>query len=65
MSGELFYNGEVEAELRRLDRLDYRFKLDSDREKCMKMIDQLRRVNNYCHFEHQCTENCRKRGSIL
>ena len=29
---DAFYNGEVEAELRCLDRIDYLFKKDSDRE---------------------------------
>lgn len=62
--GEMFYNGELENELRRLGRLDYRFKLDSDREVCMHMIDELRRVNNYGHSTIECVDDCKKRGRV-
>ena len=33
-----FWKGEVEAELRRIDKLDFCFRFDSDLEKCMEMI---------------------------
>ena len=40
---EAFYNGETENELRRMDKVEYRFKKDSNREECMTMIETARR----------------------
>ena len=36
--GEAFYNGELENELRRIGKIDYLFKRDSDRERCMRLL---------------------------
>lgn len=60
--GEAFYNGEMESELRRIDKVDYRFKKDSDREECMQMIEQARRESVYPHNTEMCTAECKKRG---
>ena len=51
-----FWTGEVEAELRRLGREDFRFKRDSDIEECMMMIEDVRRQGVYEHPEcfHEC-----------
>ena len=38
-----FWKGEVEAELRKIDKLDYCFRLDSDMDACMEMIESVRR----------------------
>ena len=38
-----FWRGEVENELRRIGMVDYKFNLDSDYEKCMADIDEMRR----------------------
>ena len=58
-----FYNGELELELRRIKRLDYSFRKDSDREKCMKMVENYRRENLYPHLD--CTAECRARGTLI
>lgn len=60
LAAQLFYNGEVEAELRRVGLLEYRFKLDSDREECMHMLESKRRESVYPH--NGCTDDCKKRG---
>jgi len=62
--GEMFYTGEIEDELRRIGRVDYRFKLDSDREVCMRMIEELRKMSNYSHPSKECTDDCKKRGDV-
>ena len=43
--GEDFYTGEVEAELRRIGHVDYRFRYNSDQESCMEMIEKTRGKN--------------------
>lgn len=43
--GEAFYSGEVEAELRRIGHVDYRFRYNSDRESCMEMTEKTRGKN--------------------
>ena len=63
LAGEAFYNGEVETELRRINRIDYYFKKDGDRDLCMKMIDVVRQCNNYPHLPSDSTEDCKKRGN--
>ena len=55
-----FWNGEVEHELRRLGREDFRFKYDSDLERCMVMIEDIRRQGVYEH--PQCFQECKRRG---
>ena len=57
-----FYVGELESELRRIGKIDYRFHLDSDLEKCMEMVESVRRESLYPHPPHMCTEECKKRG---
>lgn len=63
--GEAFYNGEVENELRRINRIDYLFKKDCDRDHCMRMIDIVRQCNNYPHLPSDCTDDCGKRGTCV
>ena len=60
--GKAFYNGEVENELRRIGRIDYKFKKDSSREECMTIIEELRRQKIYPHDADMCTSECKKRG---
>ena len=60
--GEAFYNGELEDELHTIGKIDYRFKMDSDREVCMQMIEEDRRETTYPHPESQCTADCKSRG---
>ena len=60
---ESFYNGEIEAELRRVGLLEHHFRLDSDRQECMRMLEIKRRQSVYPHIN--CTEECKKRGSLL
>ncbi len=57
---EAFYNGEVESELRRIGKIDFRLKRDEDREKCMEMIEERRRQVIYPH--EMCTMECQQRG---
>ena len=38
------------------------FNLDSDYEKCMADIDEMRREHTYPHPPNDCTEECRARG---
>ena len=60
--GEAFYNGETEAELRRIKRADFKFKKDSDRDNCMEMIEEIRRETLYSHCPKMCTSVCKSRG---
>ena len=55
-----FWKGEVEAELRRLGREDYRFRRDNDLEACMVMIEEICRQGVYEH--PQCYQECKMRG---
>lgn len=50
---EAFYNGELESELRRIGKLDYRLKRDSDRDSCMEMVEKIRCQSIYVHCEDQ------------
>ncbi len=61
--GEAFYNGEVENELRRVNKIDYHFHKDSEREECMERIEEVRRQSIYHHKEDTCTAECKKRGN--
>ena len=58
-----FYNGELESELRRIGKADYRFKVDSDREECMKMVEIHRRESIYSHTGSECSNGCKERGT--
>ena len=53
-----FYNGELE--LRRIKRLDYSFRKDSDREKCTKLVENYRRENLL-----DSTAERRARGTLI
>ena len=55
-----FYVGELESELRRIGKIDYRFPLDSDLEKCMEKVESVCRESLYPHPTHMCTEECKK-----
>lgn len=65
LAAEAFYNGEVEAELREIDWVDYRFKKNSDREGCMHKIEKRRTSTLYLHSPSMCTDDCKKRGRTL
>ena len=58
--GEAFYNGEMESELRRIGRIEYRMFKDSDRESCMEMIEEVRRQSIYPH--EACSPECKQKG---
>ena len=60
--GEAFYTGELEHEIREVGLVDFRFKKDSDREKCMESVEELRKHHLYPHPSSDCTEACQKRG---
>ena len=60
--GEAFYNGELENELRRIGKIDYLFKRDSDRERCMEVVEEVRCASLYPHLDMDCTDDCKKRG---
>ena len=57
-----FYVGELESELRRIGKIDYHFHLDGDLEKCMEMVESVRRESLYPHPTTTFTEECKKRG---
>ena len=59
---DAFYNGELEAELRRVGMIDYRFKVDADREKCMDVLEEIRSQTLYPHSV--CSDDCKKRGIL-
>lgn len=61
IAAEVFYNGEMEAELHRVGLIEYRFKSDSDREECMSILETKRRESVYPHCV--CTDDCKKRGN--
>ncbi len=60
-----FWVGEVEHELRRLGREEYRFHSDADLKKCMEAIEDIRCHNIYPHPESECSTECRLRGLYL
>ena len=60
--GEAFYNGELENELRRIGKIDYLFKRDSDRERCMEVVEEVRCASLYPHLDMDCTDDSKKRG---
>ena len=57
-----FWKGEVENELRRIGMVDFKFKMDDEYEKCMEIIDKLRRDTIYFHPPSDCHEDCKMRG---
>lgn len=59
---EAFYNGELENEVRRINMVDYKFKMDSDREKCMGIIEEVWREKLYPH-KNMYTDECKRRDT--
>ena len=57
-----FWRGEVENELRRVGMCDFKFKADIDYDRCMSVIDELRRESIYPHPPSDWTDDCKKRG---
>ena len=59
-----FYNGELEADIRAHGLLDSTvFMRDSDREKHMERLADIRK---HCLYPHEtCSETCRKRDEII
>ena len=49
--------------MREFGLLDFAFNADSDRDRCMEIIEERRRNTVYPHV--QCTEACKKRGSYM
>ena len=62
VAAKAFWVGEVEMELRRLTKEDFRFHADKDLEICMNMIEDIRRKSIYPHPESDCEEECKLRG---
>ena len=62
MVATVFWRGEVENELRRVGMCDFKFKADADYDRCMSVIDELRRESIYPHPPSDCTDDCKKRG---
>ena len=63
VAAKAFWVGEVEMELRRLAKEDFRFHADKDLETCMNiMIEDIRRKSIYLHPESDCGEECKLRG---
>lgn len=65
MAADAFYNGELEHELRQIGMIEYAFKSDSDRETCMKSVEQHRVRNIYKHTPEDCSPDCARRGIII
>ena len=65
VAAKAFWVSEVEMELRRLKQEDFRFHSDKDLEKCMNMIEDVRRRTIYPHHESDCEEECKLRGMFL
>ena len=42
---EALYNGELEAELRRIRQIEYHFGMDSGRKECMTMVEKKWPIN--------------------
>ena len=58
----VFWRGEVENELWRIGMTDFKFKMDSDNEKCMTVIDELRQESIYPHPPSDYTAECIAKG---
>ena len=62
MEAKAFWVGDVEHELRRLGREEFRFHNDEDLEKCLEMIEGIRHQSVYPHPASECSRECRLRG---
>ena len=56
----VFWNCEVEAELRQANQVDFPFHSNADCERAMEMIDRKRASTPYSH--EICSDECKKRG---
>ena len=61
-AAEAFYNGELEAELRRLGKENTPFFSDRDRENHMELVESLRKETIYPHPPSECSSDCKARG---
>jgi len=59
-----FYVGELESELRRIGKIDYRFHLDSDLEKCMEMVESVCRESLYPYPKTRVQKSVRREVSV-
>ena len=59
-----FWVGEVENEIRKMEKSDYVFKSDADLENCMDMIEEERQMCIYPHPDNDCTPECKERGLL-
>ena len=59
-----FWNGELESELRELERLDFfgLMKRNEDREKVMEEVEKIRAKGVYHHSSEDCSDACIARG---
>ena len=64
-AADAFYNGELEAELRRIGKHDLPFLKDSDRENHMEVVESIRRESLYLHPPSECSSACKDRGDII
>jgi len=60
IAAELFYNGELELELKVMNMSDYRFKFNRDREECFEVVESIRTASVY---SHECFPECKERGN--
>ena len=61
MEAQAFWVGDVEHVLRRLGREEFRFHSDEDLEKCLEMMEGIRRQSVYPHPASECSTECRLR----
>ncbi len=65
IAAQSFWVGEVECELRRLKKEEFRFHADEDIEKAMDVIEKQRRESLYPHKDSDCSVDCKSRGIII
>ncbi len=63
--GEGFWWGQIEAQLRETDDIQFRFKRDIDRRRCMDLINELQARTLYPHPASDCTSACKARGTYV
>ena len=61
-----FWIGEMEDELRELEKLDFfgKLKEDDDSYKVLEEIDKIRAKTVYQHTSDECSDICKERGKI-
>ena len=62
-----FWNGELEADLRDLGRLDFfgLLTLNADHEKVKEEVDNVRAKSVYSHSAYDCSPECKKRVKVV